>query len=525
MVSLFASSSSTIKAGGKKRPRPTAAAVEEDGAKAAAAPALSTDVTDDAAASPSTEVEEVALGASAAFLSSSSWTQLGLAAWIQRACMAMGFKRPTPVQEKCIPSVLQGRDVMGCAETGSGKTAAFALPMLHRLSEDPYGIFGLVLTPTRELAIQISEQFQALGAPLNLRHAVVIGGVSMVQQSVDLARRPHIVVATPGRLWDHLRGAAPPDLSKCRFLVLDEADRLFCDGFEKHLAAILAAMTHPRRQTLLFSATMTHSLEDLKSFTRVQPVLFDLTRERALPSSLQQQYLFMPAQVKMCYLVSLLQKLLLHTSSSNSSSNSSSRSTSSSSDVKSAMVFVGTCQRCQEVTEVLIEAGLTAVSLHSVLSQKRRLAALGKFKSSLVRVLVSTDVASRGLDIPEVDLVVNFDLPRVPSDYVHRVGRTARAGRRGRAVAMVTQYDVALLQGIEGLVGRKMEKCEEVGEEEVVKLLNPVAKATRAARMRLMEVGFDAEVEEHLRRKKRDKKERHQRKRRREAKEGGEEES
>jgi ATP-dependent RNA helicase DDX49/DBP8 len=153
------------------------------------------------------------------------------------------------------------------------------------------------------------------------------------------------------------------------------------------------------------------------------------------------------------------------------------------------------------------------------------LAALGKFKSSLVRVLVSTDVASRGLDIPEVDLVVNFDLPRVPSDYVHRVGRTARAGRRGRAVAMVTQYDVALLQGIEGLVGRKMEKCEEVGEEEVVKLLNPVAKATRAARMRLMEVGFDAEVEEHLRRKKRDKKERHQRKRRREAKEGGEEES
>jgi len=187
------------------------------------------------------------------------------------------------------------------------------------------------------------------------------------------------------------------------------------------------------------------------------------------------------------------------------------------------MVFVGTCQRCQEVTEVLIEAGLTAVSLHSVLSQKRRLAALGKFKSSLVRVLVSTDVASRGLDIPEVDLVVNFDLPRVPSDYVHRVGRTARAGRRGRAVAMVTQYDVALLQGIEELVGRKMEKCEEVGEEEVVKLLNPVAKATRAARMRLMEVGFDAEVEEHLRRKKRDKKERHERKRRRVAKEGGEE--
>ncbi|GAB5030025.1 atp-dependent rna helicase ddx49-like [Nannochloropsis oceanica] len=519
MVSLFASSSSTTKAG-KKRPRPTTTATEKDGAfvvsKTPAAPALSpdpcTDATD-AAVSPSAEVEEVALGASVAFLSSSSWTQLGLAAWIQRACTTMGFKRPTPVQEKCIPSVLQGRDVMGCAETGSGKTAAFALPMLHRLSEDPYGIFGLVLTPTRELAIQISEQFQALGAPLNLRHTVVIGGVSMVHQSVELARRPHIVVATPGRLWDHLRGAVPPDLSKCRFLVLDEADRLFCDGFEKHLAAILAAMTHPRRQTLLFSATMTHSLENLKSLTRVQPVLFDLTKERTLPSSLQQQYLFMPAQVKMCYLVCLLRKVLLP--------NKSATSSSTSSDVKSVIIFVGTCQRCQEVTEVMIEAGLAAVSLHSVLSQKRRLASLGKFKSSLVKVLVSTDVASRGLDIPEVDLVVNFDLPRVPSDYVHRVGRTARAGRRGRAVAMVTQYDVALLQRIEVLVGRKMEKCEDVREEEVVKLLNPVAKATRAAKMRLMEVGFDFEVEEHLRRKKRDRKERYQRKRNRVAREGG----
>lgn len=512
MVSLFATSS-------KKRPRPDQDKEGDALGKVVAKPAAAA-----AATSTSTNVEEVSVAPSAAFLSSSSWTQLGLASWIQHACLAMGFKRPTPVQEQCIPSVLQGRDVMGCAETGSGKTAAFALPMLHRLSEDPYGIYGLVLTPTRELAIQIAEQFQALGAPLSLRHAVVIGGVSMVQQAVDLARRPHVVIATPGRLWDHLRGAAPPDLSKARFLVLDEADRLFCDGFEKHLAAILTSMTHPRRQTLLFSATMTQSLEDLKALTRVQPVIFDLTRNRALPSSLQQQYLFMPAQVKMCYLVELLQKLLLGGGGGGGGSrhdDDEDRHSATRGTVKSAMVFVGTCQRCQEVAEVLLEAGLSTVSLHSVLSQKRRLAALGKFKSCLVRVLVSTDVASRGLDIPEVDLVVNFDLPRVPSDYVHRVGRTARAGRFGRAVSLVTQYDVSLVQSIEALTQSKMEACPDVKEEEVVKLLNPVAKATRAARMRLMEVGFDEQVSEHLRRKKRDKKERRKRKTKREGGEGG----
>jgi len=520
MVSLFATSSKVLRKASKKRPR----SVVEEEAKVGTAPAVGGSQLKGVGRE---SVQEAGVDAGSDSLSSSCWTQLGLAPWIQGACNAMGFKRPTPVQEQCIPSILQGRDVMGCAETGSGKTAAFALPMLHRLSEDPYGVFGLVLTPTRELAIQIAEQFQALGAPLGLRHCVVIGGESMVQQAVELARRPHVVVATPGRLWDHLRGAAPPDLSKATFLVLDEADRLFCDGFEQHLAGILAAMRHPRRQTLLFSATMTNALKDLKRLTRVQPVLFDLTRARALPASLQEEYLFVPAQVKMCYLIRLLQKLLLGVGTETDSvrgrrgAKGAGDESGTAGPVKSAMVFVGTCQRCQEVAEVLLEAGLTAVSLHSVLSQKRRLAALGKFKSSLVRVLVSTDVASRGLDIPDVDLVLNYDLPRLSTDYIHRVGRTARAGRYGRAVSMVTQYDVDLLQGVEAVTGRKMPACEEVTEEEVVRLLNPVAKATRAARMRLMEVGFDEQVHEHLERKKRGKKDRQRKRRRAGEKEGG----
>jgi superfamily II DNA/RNA helicase len=349
MVSLFASTTA------KKRPRPSQTeegktngkAEARDEAETSAAAAASASASASAAAAAGGGVEEVAVGESEGFLSEASWGELGLAPWVLKACRAMGFKRPTPVQAKCIPAVLAGRDVLGCAETGSGKTAAFALPMLHRLSEDPYGIFGVVLTPTRELAIQIAEQFAALGAPLGLRHAVVIGGVAMVDQAVELAKRPHVVIATPGRLWDHLRGPSPPDLSKARYLVLDEADRLFCEGFEAHLATILKAMTAPRRQTLLFSATMTTSLEELKALTKVQPVLFDLTRARALPHSLLQQYLFMPAQVKTCYLVDLLQKLLLLLRSGGG------EGAGTGARAGSAIVFVGTCQRSVRLDETV----------------------------------------------------------------------------------------------------------------------------------------------------------------------------
>lgn len=355
MVSLFASSSSSS-GGQKKRPRPPTATTtttaadadevrappsqaEEPPAAAEAAEALA------AAAAPG-QVKEVAVDESKEFLSEASWADMGLAPWVLKACRAMGFKRPTPVQARCIPAVLAGRDVLGCAETGSGKTAAFALPMLDRLSEDPYGVFGVILTPTRELAIQIAEQFAALGAPLGLRHAVVIGGVAMVDQAVELAKRPHVVIATPGRLWDHLRGPCPPDLSKARYLVLDEADRLLYEGFEAHLGAILQAMTAPRRQTLLFSATMTTSLEELKSLTKVQPVLFDLTRARALPQSLLQQYLFMPAQVKTCYLVDLLQKLLLRNAQQQQQQQrQQGEGAGTGARAGSAIVFVGTCQR------------------------------------------------------------------------------------------------------------------------------------------------------------------------------------
>jgi ATP-dependent RNA helicase DDX49/DBP8 len=162
-----------------------------------------------------------------------SFQELGLCSWICDSCTAMGFKRPTPVQSTCIPAIIAGKDVLACAETGSGKTAAFALPILHKLSQDPYGVFAVVLTPTRELALQIAEQFEALGTPMGLRYELVIGGVNMMRQSLALKERPHVIIATPGRLRHHLEGPDPPDLSKVKFLVLDEADRLLTIGFQR----------------------------------------------------------------------------------------------------------------------------------------------------------------------------------------------------------------------------------------------------------------------------------------------------
>lgn len=435
----------------------------------------------------------------------------------------MGFRYPTDIQRTCIPSILNGRDVMGCAETGSGKTAAFALPILDHLSRDPYGIFAVVLTPTRELAIQISEQFTALGNPMNVRVCLIIGGIGMTDQSLQLSKRPHVVIATPGRLRHHLQGPDPPNLAKSVYLVLDEADRLFAAGFSSELQAILSSMSHPKRRTLLFSATLTSSLAELEQLAMKETLKFDLTSEQRIPSQLTQQYLFVPAQVKVCYLAAVLQKLLNKNVQQKDSgdgdeawtmSNSKKKGNSTSSGSKrkrrersgeeiiedgaslqapesSIIIFVGTCSRCQELAEVLMELNFDCVALHSMMTQLRRIAALGKFKSRLSRILVATDVASRGLDIPTVDLVINMDLPKMAVDYVHRIGRTARAGRLGRSLSLVTQYDVSLVHAIEDYTGLKLELSEEVQETDVLPLLNPVAKAIRIAQMRLIEVGFE----------------------------------
>ena len=479
---------------------------------------------------------------------------LGLCDWICHSVAAMGFRKPTDIQEACIPSVMAGKDVMGCAETGSGKTAAFALPILHHLSADPFGIFAIILTPTRELAIQIHEQFVAFGTPMGVKLSLIIGGASITEQGLSLNSLPHIVIATPGRLRHHLMGPSPPNLSRVQYIVLDEADRLLTSGFESELKTILSC-SNPRRRTLLFSATLTESLSELETLAMKDTVKYDLTLTQRVPTRLLQQYLFLPSQVKLCYLVGVIRSVIIKQQEAlenadsddetgnkstsvavdlvkeylSESQNGSKRKRSSLLDggskhtkqhkkqsnrksnidlpsIKSIsfsiIIFVGACKKCEEVAELLRQLDFDCVSLHSMLTQNQRLAALNKFKNLECRILVATDVASRGLDIPQVELVINVDLPKVVSDYVHRVGRCARAGRAGRSLSLVSQYDVTLLHAVEEYTGIKLDLSTEVTEEDVVPLLNPVSKAMRQVQMKLMENGFEDKIEERDKRRK-----------------------
>ena len=531
-----------------------------------------------------------------------TFADLKLCAPLIRTCAALGYKRPTSVQRTVIPAILssQRQHVLALSATGSGKTAAFALPMLHTLTSDPYGIYGVVLTPTRELAKQIDEQFQALGSSLRVRTALVVGGMDMVKQSCELERKPHFCIATPGRLAALLRGPNPPNLRNVRYVVLDEADRLLAakSGFERDVAEILLHTTtmpdgsggdakRVRRvkfQTLLFSATLTRSLasleemagaglgrlplkkyvvrddkeddggekksmknkrnpsdgedsDDIGTGSVVALATEDEETEEGkeeapsaprIPAGLKQEYIFMPSHVRDAYLLTAVRTLMANGGRHGGGDNGDRRDGSgwnsngdrgwdsdedeeeTTKKARSAIVFVSTCERAALVSGVLTELGVANVALHSLLSQNRRLASLGKFKSQQVRVMVATDVASRGLDIPTVDLVVNAELPRRPVDYVHRVGRTARAGRRGRAVSLVGERDVGLIHAAEKISGRDepMAKCPEVTDALAVKLLGPVTKAARLTKMKLSDIGFDDLVKRHKERKARDRRER-----------------
>lgn len=358
---------------------------------------------------------------------------------------------------------LQGKDVIGLAETGSGKTGAFALPILQSLLETPQRLFALVLTPTRELAFQISEQFEALGASIGVKCAVIVGGIDMMTQALTLAKKPHIVIATPGRLVDHLENTKGFSLKALKYLVMDEADRILNMDFEEEVDKILKAI--PReRHTYLYSATMTKKVQKLQRASLQDPVKVEVSSKYQTVEKLLQYYLFIPAKFKDVYLVHLLNELAGN----------------------SFMVFCSTCSNTQRTALLLRNLGFTAIPLHGQMSQAKRLGALNKFKSKNRSILIATDVASRGLDIPHVDCVVNFDIPTHSKDYIHRVGRTARAGRSGKAVTFVSQYDVELYQRIEHLIGKKLPLYPTV-EEEVMVLLERVTEAQRFARMEMKE--------------------------------------
>lgn len=292
----------------------------------------------------------------------------------------------------------------------------------------------------------------------------IVGGIDMMTQSIALAKKPHVIVATPGRLVDHLQNTKGFSLRSLKFLVMDEADRMLSMDFEEEINKILAVIPRERR-TFLFSATMTTKVAKLQKAALTDPVKVEVSNRFQTPKNLVQEYLFIPAKWKDCYLAYVLDEF----------------------KGQSAIVFVATCNGALRITLLLRNLGFEAVCLHGQMSQPKRLGALNKFKSGQREILVATDVASRGLDIPNVDVVLNYDIPGHGKDYIHRVGRTARAGRSGRSVSFVTQYDVEAYQRLEALIGKKLGQFA-AEEETVLVLLERVGEAQRMASKMLREL-------------------------------------
>ncbi|KAK0174839.1 hypothetical protein PV327_010562 [Microctonus hyperodae] len=393
-----------------------------------------------------------------------TWKDLGIVDALCQACHDLKWSAPTKIQREAIPLTIQGKDVIGLAETGSGKTAAFALPILQALLENPQRYFALILTPTRELAFQISEQFEALGSSIGVKCIVIVGGMDMMSQALMLAKKPHILIATPGRLVDHLENTKGFNLRSLKFLVMDEADRILNMDFEVEVDKILRVIPRERR-TLLFSATMTKKVQKLQRASLRNPVKVEVSTKYQTVEKLQQYYLFIATKFKDAYLVHILNEMAGN----------------------SFMIFCGTCNNTVRTALLLRHLGFMAVPLHGQMTQNKRLAALTKFKAKNRSILISTDVASRGLDIPHVDVVINFDIPTHSKDYIHRVGRTARAGRGGSSITFVTQYDVELYQRIEELISKRLPKYN-IAEDEVMLLQERVAEAQRLVRMELKDM-------------------------------------
>jgi ATP-dependent RNA helicase RhlE len=352
---------------------------------------------------------------------------------LQRGLKELGFTRPTPIQADAIPPALEGRDLLACAMTGSGKTAAFLLPILHRLIEAPRGTTrALVLTPTRELAAQILEHLNDLAVHTPITAAAVYGGVGMGPQEHAFRSGVDVMIATPGRLLDHFRQpyARLPGL---KYLVLDEADRMLDMGFLPDIRRILKHIP-PRDQTLFFSATMPPPIAELAREMLRQPATINLERRAAPAVGITQAVYPVSAELKSALLIALLERGL----------------------VAEALVFTRTKHRADRLTKQLVAAGLSAERIHGNRSQPQRTAALAGFKSGTYRVLVATDIAARGIDVEALGHVINFDVPQVPEDYIHRVGRTARADAVGDAFTFVAPDEETELRDIERAIGRRL---------------------------------------------------------------------
>ncbi|MGD8484943.1 MAG: ATP-dependent RNA helicase RhlE [Thioalkalispiraceae bacterium] len=376
-----------------------------------------------------------------------SFQSLGLNAELSRAVSEKGYRTPTPIQQQAIPTILDGRDLMGGAQTGTGKTAGFTLPLLQRLmSDQPSSAKGrpvraLVLTPTRELAAQVSESVQSYGKYLPLKSTVVFGGVKINPQIQKLRQGVDILVATPGRLLDHV-SQNTVDLSKVEILVLDEADRMLDMGFIRDIRKVLAALPR-QKQTLLFSATFSKEIKQLADSLLNSPALVEVARRNTASEAVTQVIHPVDKHRK--------RELLSYLVGAN--------------NWQQVLVFTRTKHGANRLSEQLITDGISAAAIHGNKSQGARTRALTDFKSGKVRVLVATDIAARGLDIDQLPHVVNFELPNVAEDYVHRIGRTGRAGNEGEALSLVCVDELKLLGDIERLIKRDIPRVVIEGYE------------------------------------------------------------
>lgn len=368
-----------------------------------------------------------------------NFSQLGLAPAELRVCESLGYSTPTPIQTKTIPLILQGDDVIGCAETGTGKTAAFLLPVIQNLSTQARpGIRVLVLAPTRELALQIQNNYSELNHLKSNRSVLVIGGANISAQIADVRRKVTIVIATPGRLLD-LTERKAIDLSGIEVLVLDEADRMLDMGFLPAIKRILA-MLPARRQTLLFSATMSPTIESLARSTMRRPKLVEVNTRGRAAQMVEQTAYSVSLENKTALLLDLLER------------------ENDKEALAKVLVFTRTRRGSERLSHILKARNHKVSRIHADRSQPQREAALREFRDGRARVLVATDIAARGLDVDAVSHVINYDVPHVPEDYVHRVGRTGRAGKQGKAITIVTPVDELSMTAIERLMGQPVKR-------------------------------------------------------------------
>ena len=365
-----------------------------------------------------------------------NFSQLGLTPALVRICESLQYTEPTPIQQQAIPVVLSGSDLIGCAETGTGKTAAFLLPIIQRMEATMRpGVRLLVLAPTRELASQIEASYRQLAPKRSPRCACLIGGAAMGRQCEALRRGAGVVIATPGRLLDHVeRGTI--DLSQVETLVLDEADRMLDMGFLPAIRRVLAKLP-TKRQTLLFSATMSSAIEKLARSTMNQPQLIEISQRGQAATTVEQTVYPVATESKTALLLDLLE---------------------STTPLERVLVFTRTRRGAERLSHILEAREHKVNRIHADRTQPQREAALRGFKEGVTRVLVATDIASRGLDVDSVSHVINYDVPAAPEDYVHRIGRTGRAGKTGRAITLMTPAEEPSMRVIERLTGQVAER-------------------------------------------------------------------